>query len=346
MKKVTMTDVARLAGVSQSTVSFVLNNEKQSISEDTQKRVYAAINELGFVPRKKTQNFTKPSDLIIALFIPSVSNLFYPELIKNIDIYATLKGYRLIIINTNRDIENEQYFFKLLVNMKIAGIIFGFTPTFEDINKAKLMGIPIVIIGETTQELGVDLVTLNSVKAGEIVAKHLLSLGHKHIAYISGPIESVSLSRKRRLEGLENSLSDNANLTLHIYENEYELENKNYEMEIGYQLIKKMFQYDVQKPTAIIAANDMIAFGVIKCLSELNLKIPDDISVCGFDNILFSGVINPLLTTVDHCTGQRSRLAIDLLDDKIKKRSNSPMQVNYEPFLVVRDSTGAARAAL
>lgn len=343
MKKVTMTDVAKLAGVSQSTVSFILNNEKQSISDEVKKKVYNSIDQLGFVPRTKAQNYTKPSDLIIALFVPNVSNLFYPELIKSIDLYATIKGYRLITINTSRDIANEQYYFRLLVNMKIAGIIFGFTPTFSDIKKAKLLNIPIAIIGETEDELGVDIVTLNSIKAGEIVAQHLVELGHKKVAFISGPIESVSLSRKRRLEGLKAGFNNKSVLDIYTDSNEREIENKNYEIEIGYNLTIKMMKYSSSSPTAIIAANDMIAFGVIKCLCEMKFKIPCDISVCGFDNILFSSTIQPTLTTVDHCTDQRCRLAIDLLDDKITKRTQSPIKVNYEPFLVLRESTGKVR---
>jgi LacI family transcriptional regulator len=339
-KKPTMTDVAKLAGVSQSTVSFVLNNEKQSISEEVRKKIYSAIDQLAFVPRAKVQNYTKPKDLIIAVFVPNVSNLFYPQFIKSIDTYATQKGYRIIIINTNREIANEQYYFKLLINMKIAGIIFGFTPTFSDISKVKVLNIPIVVIGETFEDLGVDIVNFNSVKAGEIVANHLLELGHKEIAFITSPIESISLSRKRRLEGLSRTLRGNANLTVLTDENEFELQNTNYEFEIGFKLSDKLMKYSEKKPTAIVGANDMIAFGIINKLTELKINIPKDVSICAFDNIFFSNIISPPLTTVDHCTDQRCRLAIDLLYDKISKRSTLPMTVNYEPFLIVRESTG------
>lgn len=341
MKNYTMSDVANLAGVSQSTVSFVLNNNKKiAISDEVKKKIYDAVEQLNFKPRVKRKNFTKMSDNTIALFIPNVSNLFYPDLIKCVDQYASLKGFRLIIINTNRDAKNEEYYFDLLTNIKIAGIIYGFTPTLSDIDSIRSLHIPLIVIGESLAVLNADVISLNSFKSGEIIAKHLYELGHRKIAYITTPTDTISISRKNRLYGIEKFLLDKEDTILKVLmdNNEQELPNSNYELEIGYNMINRLIisNFDV---TAIICTNDMIAYGVIKSLTENNIKIPDEISVCGFDNLLFSSLITPSLTTIDHCTNQRCRLAIDILVDKITGNFAFPMKINYEPILIKRNST-------
>src|SRR5690554_1558033 len=134
-KKPTMHDVAKLAGVSQSTVSFVLNNSPIAISDEVKQRVYDAADALGFKKRAKVKNFSKSINKIIALLIPNASNYFYMELIKNISQFVVKKGYRLIVINTNRRVNDEEYYLKLLssINSRIAGIIYGFTPSISDI---------------------------------------------------------------------------------------------------------------------------------------------------------------------------------------------------------------------
>lgn len=337
-----MNDVAKLAGVSQSTVSFVLNNAPITISDDVKKKVYDAVDELNFIPRSKVKNYTKPSDCIIALFIPNASNFFYMELIKSVGTVASTKGYRLIVINTNRDILTEQYYFKLMVNMKIAGIIYGFTPTFEDVQKIRSFNIPMVVIGEISDELVVDNISLNSFLSGEMIANYLVELGHKHISFITSPTNSISLSRKRRLNGMERALKDKAELKIFSETNEYELDSTNYEIDLGYNMSKKLIQYGRSQSTAFVGANDMISFGIIKALNEFGIKIPEQISVCGFDNILFGDLVKPSLTTVDHCTYWRCSLAVDLLDNKINKKYLAPSKINYNPVLVVRNSTGKA----
>ena len=114
MKKAAIKDVAKAAGVSQSTVSFVINNAPIAISDEVKQKVYQAIESLDFVPRAKAKNYTSLSDNVIALFIPNASNFFYMELIKGINIFTKANGYRLIVINTTRDISNEQYYLTLL----------------------------------------------------------------------------------------------------------------------------------------------------------------------------------------------------------------------------------------
>ncbi len=337
-----MKDVAKLAGVSQSTVSFVLNNAPISISDEVRQRVYQAVEELNFVPRKKSKNYSAPSDNVIALFIPNASNSFYMDLIKDINIYTSSNGYRLIVINTNRSTSNLQYYFALMQKIKVAGIIYGFTPSFEDVKILKSMDVPTVVIGEVSEELDIDVISLNSFLSGEMIANHLVKLGHKNIAFITSPTDSISLSRKRRLNGIEHAIDGKANLKVYSEISEHEFDSSNYELELGYNITKKMLLNGGVSSTALIGANDMIAFGIIKALKEFSIKIPEQVSVCGFDNVLFSSLLTPSLTTVEHCTQWRCSLAVSMLDNKIKNKYLSPAKINYDPILIIRDSTGKA----
>lgn len=343
MKKATMQDVARLAGVSQSTVSFVFSGADMRISEDTKKRVFDAARQLSFTPRGKLKNYRKVSDSVIALLVPNMSNLYYPALAKEIDAYAASKGYSLITINTNRSKKAESQYFQLLVRLKVAGIVYGFTPAEGEMDTARRLNIPVVIIGEADKGTKADCVSLDSVLAGELMAEHLLSLGHKTIAVITAPKHSVTLSRQRRIEGMRHTLENRAEFFVISGEAELEMEHTNYEIELGYEKTKTLFLENQTAPTAVVGINDMTAIGILKALQEMGLRVPQDVSCAGFDNLPVSEFVFPALTSVDHLSAQRTRQAIDLLDDKIYNRNKYPVVVDFKPQLVERNSTAAAK---
>jgi LacI family transcriptional regulator len=339
-----MNDVAKLAGVSQSTVSFVFNNAPIAISDDVKQRVYDAAEALGFKHKSKAKNFSKSDSKIIALLIPNMSNYFYAELAKNTGFFALEKGYRLIVLNTNRNAADEQNYLSVLCSGKnnISGIIYGFTPSIADFTKFITDNIPIVVIGEMQEYQNISLVTLDSFKSGAMVANHLLNLNHKDFVFITSPPNAISLSRERRLEGIQSAVEGKGSITVLCGKNEAEFDTQSYEVEIGYQLTKEYFAQKKATATAFIGANDMIAFGIIKAMNEMQISIPGQVSICGFDNILFSSITNPSLTTVDHATYWRCGMAVDILDNKIQKKFQAPSAIHYDPFLIVRSSSGPA----
>lgn len=339
-----MIDVAKHAGVSQSTVSFVLNNAPITISEEAKQRIYNSVKILGYEHKARTNKKSTESDeKLIALIIPNASNYYYMELIKNIGYFVDKKKYSLLILNTNRNRKDELYYLNLLYSSKnITGIIYGFTPSISDFSKVSARNIPLVVLGEMDNPTNISLISLDSRKSGEMVANYLLNLNHKNIVYISSPTQSISLSRARRLNGIEHAMNDKGNLTVLCGNNETEFDNPNYEVSIGYNLTKEYFRQSNMSATAFVGANDMVAFGIIKALNELHVQIPQQASVCGFDNILFSGLTNPSLTTIDHCTYSLCSMAVDVLDNKIRQNGQVPSKINYEPILVVRDSSGPA----
>jgi len=291
MKKVTSRDVAKMAGVSQSTVSFVLNNRKDiSISDDTKKKVLAAAKKLNYIPNSFAAGLRTNRSKLIGLLMPTITNPFFPLLTQFIEEYTTAKGYNVLLCNTYRKPENEKACLKLLAEKSVDGILYLFTPTFtEYINKTSKQT-PIVMIGEKMDNLDIHTIGLDSVTAGKMIAEHLVSKGHRHYAFISTPMDGISIARMRRYEGVKAKLEEHGldgNLILETAELEYESIDSIYEIEIGFNMAKKILE-SKSETTAFIGVNDMVSFGIMNYANMSGIRIPDDISICGFDNIYLS----------------------------------------------------------
>lgn len=344
MKKPTSRDVANLAGVSPSTVSFVMNNRKDiSISGETRQKVLDAAKQLNYTPNQFARSLKTNRSKLIGLIIPTITNPFYPMLTQYIEEYAASKGYNILLCNTHRKVEKEEFYLNLLAEKSVDGIIYGFTPNYPQIAYEISARIPVAIIGEKDEKVKICTVALNSFMAGEMVAQHLIDLGHEKIAFITSPLEGMSLSRQKRLQGIKAKLKEHnleRNLVIKAESYENESNDSTYEIEIGYNLASALLKET--KVTAIIGVNDMVAFGALNAIGNMQLKVPEDISVCGFDNIYLSKVIRPGITTVDHHTSHRSRLAIDFLINSMGNGNEDIYRVEYEPRLIVRESTGPA----
>jgi len=353
MKKSTSKDVAKLANVSQATVSMVLNKkENVSFSEDTVEKVLRAAKELNYnVPSTaKTPNGDKKK--LLALFTPTMINPYYPMLNQAIEETAIPLGYNVLVCNSYRNQEIEKYYLELFTDNLVAGIIYTFTPTFPELIEALSPTIPVVIIGEKEHALEIDTVGLNSYKSGMLVADHLNELGHKDIAFITTPLENMTLSRKQRYQGILDKLTEHGlekRLIVKASTDERETSDSVYEIESGYQLTLELLERS-SSVSAIIGVNDITACGIMNALNEKGYTIPEQISVCGFDNIFISSLLHPKLTTIDHCIQHRAKTATTIVIEKIEKRQNavphsyehspSIYKIEYEPQLIVRDSTG------
>ena len=342
MKRITSRDVAKYAGVSQSTVSFVLNDRKDIILSDlTKQKVHEAAKILGYSPHKRRGLREKVK--LIGIIVPTITNPYYAMLIKEIEEYAGSKGFRTILCNTFRKTENERFYLSLLAEIQTDGIIYSFTPGIPELVTTLSGFTPIVMIGEKHENCKIDTLALNSFMAGSMIARHLRDLGHKKVAFITSPLDGLSLSRQKRLQGLtavfeEHGLSENLIVRAESYERE--TDDGAYEIELGYRLTREVL--DETDVTAIVGVNDMVAYGALNAVHDKGMKVPEDISVCGFDNTYISKTSNPKMTTIDHFTAERSRLAVDILIDKTKKTESSLYRVEYEPVIMIRDSTCAA----
>jgi len=314
------------------------------LSEQTKQKVLEAAKALDYSPQRRSKGHARSN--LIGIMVPTITNAFYPMLTKEIEEYAASQGFKTFLCNTYRKIENEKFYINLLADIQVDGIVYGFTPSFPEVITAISESVPTVIIGEKQDDCKIDTLALNSFMAGRLVARHLLELGHTKVAFVTSPLNGLSLSRQKRLQGVISAFKDDGRGQYPIVKAEsYERESDDgaYEIELGYRITRELLsETDI---TAVIGVNDMVAFGVIHAVQDSGLRVPDDISVCGFDNTYISKTAYPKITTVDHFTAQRSRLAMDILIDKIKKTENKLYKVEYEPDIVIRESTGPARSS-
>jgi LacI family transcriptional regulator len=338
MARVTTNDIARHSGVSQTTVSFVLNGTHgTSISESTKKKVLDTAKELGYKIKKTAPSQT--GTLKIALLTPTLSNFYYPMLINSIELYARSKDVNIVVVNTLRNDEiNVAREYGLLKQMD--GILSLFTPRFP-----LPEGIPCVVVGEKIEGVGMDTFSVNSKRAGQLVAEHLISKGHHKITYITTPMSRITPARQNRLEGIRGSLSAHGlerYMTIMEPETEMEIEDRgaSFEYICGRDLTNKLLE-SRQDVSAIIAVNDMTAAGVITALTDRGISIPGQIAVAGFDNLIIAEILRPTLTTVDQMASLFSRFALDTMLEKLRygTQSDRLVSVEYEPNLIVRNST-------
>lgn len=357
MKKATSQDVAKLAGVSQATVSLILNgSDKISFSNETKERVLAAAQQLDYhLPHRassaKKASLKKPSHLLLVL-TPMLTNQYYTEMVRNIEDYAETKQYRVIVCNTFCKPDLEQYFLDTSLANNVDGVIYTFLPSFphqvEQINETT----PVVIIGEKHNNLSICSIELSNITAGSMLIEYLYQLGHRHFAFISSPFSHMTLTREERLEGIQKQLevyglSDALDVLVSKSSPEEEEDSVNgrpFNYIVGYEMTEELLKHN-SEATAIIGVNDMTAIGSIQALKEHGYKVPRDYSVCGFDNVFASMISCPKLTTIDHHMKIRCQSAVDLIISMSSASSRSIPQANkieYTPQVIVRESTGPA----
>lgn len=350
-KRVTSSDVAERAGVSQATVSLVLSGTAKNISPDTAEAVKRAAAELGYEyrpkPRKKRSTAFRET---IAIISASPANPYYSELLTSIEKSVEEANFLSIVCNTYRNPQVERAYMERMLAFQPAGIIFTYLPLNLEMAQQLSLSIPAVIVGDKSEKVRLDAVEFNSFAAGQLVAQHLIGLGHRQFAFISTPLNTGNIARVRRLEGISSTLKE---YSLHddllIRSTQYEANDTQHddssEYSIGYALAKEALKHS-PKVTAFIGVNDMIAYGIRDALLDRGLSIPRDCSVCGFDNISFSSHRSILLTTVDYYSKTNGKNAFELLQWKRRSMSGKKSEpapffrMEYEPQLVVRNSTG------
>ena len=346
-KKPTALDVARLAGVSQSTVSMVLNNKPDvSFSPETIEKVYSAARQLNYRIKKPRNVPVAKEDSFIAVVSPSLANPYYSTLVQSLENEASSKGYGVLVCNTYHDPETESRYIDLFAKSALHGVIFTFMPSHWEKVKALSLSIPIVIVSDKNQSVDIDTVELNSTEAGELMAKHLLKLGHRRMAFITTPLGGNHLPRIRRLEGLRNEIKA-AEAELLVVESDKTLMSHKYNLDLEYNVGYELVQPLIKDPsiTAYIGVNDMVAYGILDAIEEKNIRIPEERSVCGFDNIFPSRFHRVSLTTVDSFLMEKGRDAFELLYRKMpheeQESQSGIFRIEYKPVLVIRSSTGS-----
>jgi len=340
MNRPTQVDVARLAGVSRATVSYVLNGVTEGrvpISDETRRRVLDAIEELGYEPDARAQALRSGTTNTIALIIPDLRNPHYCEYATGIEEAARAAGYHLLLSSTTLNDEYAVDIFKDLSRRRFDGLIIASSFILEsDEAQATLAhirkrGLPIV---ELSENYGVDSVAADYREATKEVMSYLLSLGHRRIGLIYG-VAGHEVAEDR-LQPYRDTLSA-AGISVEadlIVECGPTIED-------GYQASLKLLKL-ASRPTAIITINDLLAIGALRAVADLGLHIPADLSLVGYDNIPMANYFVPRLTTVTKDAHTLGTQAFEVLLARMQTPGLPRQRIHSPARLIIRESTGQA----
>ena len=350
--KVTTRDIAEYAGVSQSTVSMILSGKKNvSFTPETETKVWEAARKLGYKkPVKKAAAMENSLSDTILIIAPLLTNSYYTTIIHSVLEQAQSLGYQVLTEVTFRDPERESQILSLPKSSRLAGIIILYPIRKIAEANAISKNLPVVMVGEKPDNIRFDSVELDSKKPGYIMADHLISLGHRHLAFISSPMGKHEISRLRRLEGIRMAYEDRGldkDLVRVFTPTSAEFRDYAYqsaEYQVGCRMTEKVL--DSGMPiTAFIGQNDMTAYGILSALTQRGHKVPRDYSVAGFDNSVLSAMPQISLTTVEHAAVQKGKDAVNLIHSRNHQYSRPDSmsritRMEYEPRLIIRQSTG------
>lgn len=329
----TIKDVAKLANVSISTVSRVLNNSGYT-SEETKKKVFQAIEKLKFQKNMVAAAMIKKQTSTFGLIIPDIKNIFYADLTRAVEDTANKNGFNVILCNTDNDLNKEREYINFLLQKGIDGIIFS-TPEIQDENIKEVVrnrpDLPIIIIGSDVSGVKVDKVLVDNFEGSYTATKHLLELGHKRIGFIAGQLDSYATIERRK--GFEQALND---YEIILDRNYIMLEA--FKIQSGYKKGKEML-CKKDRPTAIFAGNDAIAVGIYKAARELKIRIPEELSVIGFDDSQFAEIVYPGLTTIRTPITEMGKKAVELAIEVAKKTRNFKETITFQSSIIQREST-------
>ena len=341
---VTITDVAKLAEVSVSTVSNLLNGRDERMRPSTRQRIVEAIEHLGYTPNQAARQLKTGQSSILGLIVPSVANPFYGLFAREVEKAALTRGYQVLLGNSDRDPERERNYAEELWGYGVRGIIFGSSlVAFTHLHDLIKRGMHVVAFegpSQDEEQVAINSIGVDNVQAARLATKHLLALGHRRIGFLSGPIRTVS--RLDRLAGYRSALAE-AGIAYDAQLVWQGTESTSYgdadAVELGQQGTHDLLSL-LEPPTAIFAINDMYAFGAYAGARDLSQRIPQDLSVVGFDDIMLSRVVEPPLTTIRQPMGDIARLAVERLLGQLEETSTAaPGHIALAPRLIVRGST-------
>ncbi|ALR94341.1 MULTISPECIES: substrate-binding domain-containing protein [Vibrio] len=336
----TMKDIAKLAGVSTSTVSHVINKTR-FVSEEISERVNNAAKELNYyAPSALARSLKVNRTKTIGMLVTTSTNPFFGEVVKGVERSCYQKGYSLILCNTEGDNERMRQSINTLLQKRVDGLILMCSSlegeridVFE-----RYPDIPVVVMDWGPMLFTSDKIQDNSLRGGYLAAKYLIDCGHTEIGCITGPL--IKHQAQMRYEGYKRAMNEaglefNANW---IIESDFECEG-------GYQAFKKMAQRGAL-PSSIFVSNDMMAMGVINAANELGIKVPDDLSIIGYDDIHIAKFMSPSLTTIHQPKYRLGQAAVETLVRKLDEKSTEAQVVQLEPTLVERKSVKRLKSNL
>jgi len=330
MKRVTIKDVAKASGVSYSTVSRALSGSAD-VSDDTRQRILQVCKDMNYTVNTVARAMVMKSTKLLGLVLTGVNNPFMSELAYHIDRQARSLGYNIILCNSTGDPELERSLFELMIGRQADGVILvPASPDSYDGLKPLLAQVPTVFVGENLKEAPENYVSVDNFRGAYTGVEYLYGLGHRSILYFGR--RRGSTTHQLRAEGYASACKD-FGLTPQYFNNTFSATSIKY----GYMLARQLFAQP-RNYTAIFAATDTNALGVMQAAEEDGIRIPQDLSLLGFDNIRDSSLPRINLTTIEQPVKMLASVAVNILLDKIQNKLDGYTHRILTPTLLVRES--------
>ncbi len=330
MKNVTIKDIAKVANVSYATVSRALSNSPE-ISTETRERIVKICKEMGYTTNFVARSMVMKRTKLIGLIVTSIENPFMSEIAYHIELNARARGYNIMLCNSSNDLAQEEQVFELLMGRQVDGIII--VPSSIDTYgrlKRYLNKVPTVFVSENLRDAPESYVAVDNYRGTYIGTEYLYSLGHRNILYFG--YRKGSNTHQLRSDGYSDACRD-YKITPCFFNSPYMASS----IQNGYALAKQLFasRFDY---TAIFASTDSNALGVLQAADECGVRIPEDLSLLGFDNIHFTGLPKINLTTIEQPKMTMAAIAVDMMLEKLRNPSLGYSHQILLPTLIKRKS--------
>jgi LacI family transcriptional regulator len=335
MARVTIKDVAQKAEVSITTVSRVLNDKvDEYMRKETKDRILQAIKDLNFKPDKRAQSLRGLRTKIIGLVIPNRLNPYFEQLAAAVEQVCYKEGYGVLLCSSQNSIERESVYLDLLERQKVDAIILSTVGLKKgELNDLIERGTPIVLVDENVPGVNTPAIFANNYMGGCQATQYLIDLGHRRIAFITGSMNL--LSSKDRLRGFCETLKKND-----LEPDRKLIKEGDYTYESGYEAGKQLLRKSRDDFTAIFCSDDLMAFGVIQAIRKKGMKVPDDYSIVGFDDMYFSSISSPQLTTVAQPVKEMAFRAFVAVKEQISEGLFQEKKHQFlDTQLIVRESS-------
>lgn len=330
----TLKDIAKATGLSTTTISLVLNGKPHRISKEKCQLIKETAKKMDYHPNRLAVGLIKHETKTVGLILPDITNVFFSEVAKGLEDILRSHGYHLLLCNSNDCHEQEISAIRMMSNQMVDGLIIVMSSettgekekrTFAALKRMKR---PVVLIDCFNESGGFSTISLDNFKASYIAVEYLVSLGHRRIACICGPLGLKT--NDDRLRGYTAALEANK-----IPYEESLIYKGDFRYQSGYDAIPVLLP---KKPTAVLCLNDMMAYGAMNALSDQGIRVPEDVSVMGFDDIFFSQITSVPLTVIRQPAYDMGQKAGQVLLAEMSAHAK-PQQIVFDPAIRVRKST-------
>ena len=329
----TIKDVAKRAGLSQSTVSRALN-QSGYVSAEAQQRIDEAVNELGYQPNWMARGLKGQSSRLVGLIVPEVSSLYDNLIIQSVSAMLHENSYGMILCINNEDAGVDLGYLQILQEKRVDGIIYVHPLNGSNSAYVRKLAqqIPIIELNRRCEEDLLDGVLADNVQSGNQITNYLIGLGHRRIGLIMGQTDLTT--GENRLTGYRYALNDAG-----IVIDQELIRIGSFTQEHGEAGMRELLQLP-ERPTAVLAGSNRILMGILKVLGEQNICIPDDMSVAAFNDTEWLSIWTPPITTIDIATEEMAKLSVDLLLRRIasSQKENKPRTYLLSTSLIERGS--------